>query len=138
MRVPEEPVCIDLFRQNPVFTSLHLKSPVHVHRLRSNHFCPSTMGPNGWSVATDSVQSRHHTISLKKAIHSYCKDRKTYQWNNLSTGTCINAIMNTLNSKIPFSNPTKSKDYSWPRINKDSNECRLLYCRFYLFKILLY
>ncbi len=35
MRVPEEPVCIDLFRQNPVFTSLHLKSPVHVHRLRN-------------------------------------------------------------------------------------------------------
>ncbi len=33
MRVPEEPVCIDLFWQNPVFTSLHLKSPVHVHRL---------------------------------------------------------------------------------------------------------
>jgi hypothetical protein len=30
MRVPVEPVCIDLFRQNPVFTSLHLKSPVHV------------------------------------------------------------------------------------------------------------
>jgi hypothetical protein len=36
MRVPEEPVCIDLFRQNPVFTSLHLKSPVHVHRLSVN------------------------------------------------------------------------------------------------------
>jgi hypothetical protein len=33
MRVPEEPVCIDIFRQNPVFTSLRLKSPVHVHRL---------------------------------------------------------------------------------------------------------
>ncbi len=33
MRVPEEPVCIDLFRQNPVFTSMHLKSPVPVHRL---------------------------------------------------------------------------------------------------------
>jgi hypothetical protein len=33
MRVPEEPVCVHLFRQNPVFTSLHLKSPVHVHRL---------------------------------------------------------------------------------------------------------
>jgi hypothetical protein len=30
MRVPEEPVCNDLFRQNPVFTSLHLKYPVHV------------------------------------------------------------------------------------------------------------
>jgi hypothetical protein len=31
MRVPEEePVRSDLFRQNPVFTFLHLKSPVHV------------------------------------------------------------------------------------------------------------
>ncbi len=30
MRVPKEPVCNDLFRQNPVITSLHLKSPVHV------------------------------------------------------------------------------------------------------------
>ncbi len=27
MRVSEEPVCIELFRQNPVFTSLHLRSP---------------------------------------------------------------------------------------------------------------
>jgi hypothetical protein len=26
----EEPVCIYHFRQNPVFTSLHLRSPVHV------------------------------------------------------------------------------------------------------------
>ncbi len=30
MRVPEEPVCIHFFRQNPVFTSLHWKSLVHV------------------------------------------------------------------------------------------------------------
>jgi hypothetical protein len=30
LKVSEEPVCIYLFRQNPVFTSLHLKSPVHV------------------------------------------------------------------------------------------------------------
>ncbi len=30
MRVPEEPVCIYLFRQSPVFTSLHLISPVDV------------------------------------------------------------------------------------------------------------
>jgi hypothetical protein len=30
MRVPEEPVRIHLFRKNPVFTSLHLKYPVHV------------------------------------------------------------------------------------------------------------
>ncbi len=30
MRVSEEPVFIYLFRQNPVFTSLHLRFPVHV------------------------------------------------------------------------------------------------------------
>jgi hypothetical protein len=30
MRVPEEPVYIDLFRKNPVFTSLYLKYHVHV------------------------------------------------------------------------------------------------------------
>ncbi len=30
IRVPVQPVCIDLFRQNPVFTSLQLKSLVHV------------------------------------------------------------------------------------------------------------
>jgi hypothetical protein len=29
MRDPEEPVCIDIFLQNPVFISLHLKCPVH-------------------------------------------------------------------------------------------------------------
>ncbi len=29
-RVSEEQVCIYLFRQNPVFTSVHLRSPVHV------------------------------------------------------------------------------------------------------------
>ncbi len=34
MRVAEEPVCVYLFRQKPVFTSLHLKSPVHFHRRR--------------------------------------------------------------------------------------------------------
>jgi hypothetical protein len=30
MRVSLEPVCIDLFRLNPVFTSLNLKTPVYV------------------------------------------------------------------------------------------------------------
>ncbi len=39
MRVPEEPVCVHLFRQKPVFTSLHLKSPVHVHRLSMLAHC---------------------------------------------------------------------------------------------------
>jgi hypothetical protein len=42
MRVPEEPVCVHLFRQKPVFTSLHLKSPVHVHRLWTNSGGPLT------------------------------------------------------------------------------------------------
>ncbi len=30
IKIPEEPVSIHLFRKNPVFTSFHLKSPVHV------------------------------------------------------------------------------------------------------------
>jgi hypothetical protein len=30
MRVSEEPDCIYLIRQNPVFTSLHFRSPVRV------------------------------------------------------------------------------------------------------------
>jgi hypothetical protein len=30
MRVSEEAVFMDIFRKNPVFTSLHLRSPVHV------------------------------------------------------------------------------------------------------------
>jgi hypothetical protein len=34
MRVSEEPVCIYLFRQNPVFTSLHLRSPEEVQQER--------------------------------------------------------------------------------------------------------
>ncbi len=33
----KNPVCIDLFRQNPVFTSLHLKFPIHVHHLSLHH-----------------------------------------------------------------------------------------------------
>ncbi len=41
MSVPEEPVCVQLFRQKPVFTSLHLKSPVHVHRLSLVRFINS-------------------------------------------------------------------------------------------------
>jgi hypothetical protein len=38
MRVPEEPVCIYLFRQNPVLTSLHLRPPVHVAHRRSKRY----------------------------------------------------------------------------------------------------
>jgi hypothetical protein len=43
MRVPEEPVCIDLFRQKPVFTSLHLKYPVHVVPPQNSQLFVSTL-----------------------------------------------------------------------------------------------
>ncbi len=39
MKVSEEPVCVHLFRQKSVFTSLHLKSPVHVVPPLSSVFC---------------------------------------------------------------------------------------------------
>ncbi len=32
-RVSDEPVCIDLIRQNPVLTNLHMRSAVHGYRL---------------------------------------------------------------------------------------------------------
>ncbi len=84
MRVSEEQICIDLFRQNPVFTSLHLRSPEAVRHEREismqggiNWILPKeinanrffwdshwmeiwsshlcpSMGPNGGSVAMDS------------------------------------------------------------------------------------
>jgi hypothetical protein len=44
MSVPEEPVCIYLFRRNPVFTSLHLKSLVHVNRLWVRHIGTTRIG----------------------------------------------------------------------------------------------
>jgi hypothetical protein len=52
MRVPEEPVCSDLFRKNPVITSLHLKSPVHVvpPQVFIRHPAPLDVG-RGWSFS---------------------------------------------------------------------------------------
>ncbi len=49
MRVSEEPVCIYLFRQNPDFTSLHLKSPLHVIPPRNNSLC-SRFDPEMFSL----------------------------------------------------------------------------------------
>ncbi len=60
MRVLEEPVCIYLFRPNPVFTSLHLRFPVHVvpplveteangNTKSTNERGPSLVGPLGSS-----------------------------------------------------------------------------------------
>jgi hypothetical protein len=47
MRVPEGSVYIHLFRQNPVFTSLHLKSPVHVVPPRGSVYAASLLAPVG-------------------------------------------------------------------------------------------
>ncbi len=49
MRVSEEPVCIYLFRQNPVFTSLHFKYPFHVVLPRNNSLC-SHFDPKKFSL----------------------------------------------------------------------------------------
>ncbi len=48
MRVSKEPVCIDLFRQKPVFTSLHLKYPVHVVQPLITVFCIESCLTIGW------------------------------------------------------------------------------------------
>jgi hypothetical protein len=67
MRVLEEPVCIDLFLKNPVFTSLHLESPVHVvpplknNALSSLHkFLRNRLveGGGGVQVSTPSTQAQ--------------------------------------------------------------------------------
>ncbi len=62
MRVPEEPVCVRLFRQKPVFTSLHFKSPVHVHRLWSQS--APTRFRNGEKLIVCSVRV-HYNILLQ-------------------------------------------------------------------------
>jgi hypothetical protein len=111
MRVSEEPVCIDLFRQNPVFTSLHLKSPEAVDTngrfqmqggknwifpkyINANRFFWDShwleiwsnnfcpsMGLNGGSVATDSVHV-HRLSSLPAIMYTTaCKCISSYSVN---------------------------------------------------------
>ncbi len=46
MRVSEKLVCIDHFRQNPVFTSMHLKAPVHVVPPQENHLSAEMQSVN--------------------------------------------------------------------------------------------
>jgi hypothetical protein len=48
MRVSEETVCINLFWQNPVFTSLHLRSPIHV--VPSQEFINTVMVGSGCHI----------------------------------------------------------------------------------------
>ncbi len=68
MRVPEEPVCIDLFRENLVFTSLHLKYPVRVVQpLRK----PGTYISNNWDVLTINVFANSAILynGITKTVH---------------------------------------------------------------------
>jgi hypothetical protein len=64
MRVPEEPVCIRLFRQNPVFTSLHLKSPVHVvpPLLVRITVCIESFLSIGWRTFISVFRTRIHEL----------------------------------------------------------------------------
>jgi hypothetical protein len=58
MRVSEEPVCIDHFRQNPVFSSLHLRSPVHV------------VPPLVPTIHVQTANSRKILVLFKHPIHT--------------------------------------------------------------------
>jgi hypothetical protein len=63
MRVSEEPVCIYLFGQNPVFTSLHLKYPVHVvPPLSIPTFNPRPTGDPQSNIMT------HETLETQEAF----------------------------------------------------------------------
>jgi hypothetical protein len=68
MRVPEEPVWIHLFRQNPVFTSLHLRSPVHVEpplvRVGGARPPPFTLSTITCKVVVYAPAERADTLSL--------------------------------------------------------------------------
>jgi hypothetical protein len=61
MRVPDEPVCIDLFRSNPVFTSLHLKYTVHV------------VQPQGASAAEQFSSAFVDPFSKQERVREYKK-----------------------------------------------------------------
>ncbi len=79
MSVPEEPVCVDLFRQNPVLTFLHLKYPVHIVPLQG----ASLIGDTGNSATSYTGTSEMHYIGrlidrryrkLRHELHRYLRD----------------------------------------------------------------
>jgi hypothetical protein len=72
MRVPEEPVCVHLFRQKPVFTSLHLKSPVHVHRLRKHRTYPESLIYN-YLPSSQRVCTIHRNDKWQENEYMHCK-----------------------------------------------------------------
>ncbi len=84
MRVPEEPVCVHLFRQKPVFTSLHLKSPVHVHRLWVRRHAPSIRSHRGKQKWFDRISSQWESQKNRFALIYFGKIRflPPCIWNN--------------------------------------------------------
>ena len=68
MKISEEPICIYLFRQNPVFTSLHLRSPVHVEpplvRVGGARPPPFTLSTITYKVVVYAPAERADTLPL--------------------------------------------------------------------------
>jgi hypothetical protein len=82
IRVSEDPVCIYLFRQKPVFTSLHLRSPVHVvpPQFSKNSDCPaSDIDTNLPFVLVDFFRNfRNDTIALSLSLSSKSRILERY------------------------------------------------------------
>ncbi len=81
MRVLEEPVCIELFRQNPVFTSLHFKSPVHVHRLWVHFwmYCICTYYWHLWRQSHNIVYV-YTLLYWSRICKGFKEPRNRFQW----------------------------------------------------------
>jgi len=94
MRVPEEPVYIHLFRQNPGFTSLHLKSPVHVVLL---NICRPT--PFYRMLWTDILRRRERFSSISDICFMFAS---TVLYLNRSTGLSINTKKKTIKKGFEY------------------------------------
>ncbi len=82
MRVSEEPVCIYLFRQNPAFSSLHLRSQVQflrpLKRLSQTSVFPIAFRHDNWllrSLVSPSLLDKimnHLLVLILLYRHIYC------------------------------------------------------------------
>jgi hypothetical protein len=73
MRVPEELFCIDLFRQKPDFTSLHLKYPVHVVPPLQSEFGSQTESKKS-TLFICRIYSSHFTGSMGMYVDQLLDD----------------------------------------------------------------
>ncbi len=91
MGVSEEPVCIYLFRQNPVFTSLHLRSPV-IECTPESGRCHSVYSVLPTSTVTHAQRLSHPNIprppliTTKICIKLLYKEKKEWlgRWLDMS------------------------------------------------------